>query len=132
MKKGQIAVELLIITAILLVVFFFFLSTINTRKDVSMAMSKQFAGEEIGYLTSSVIHEAYLAGDSASRILYLPNRLKDGSKYNITLIAYARHLKVSFGKNMLLFPLATANVTGSFTTGSYNTLSNTKGVVSIG
>jgi hypothetical protein len=131
MKKGQISVELIIISSVLLVMFILLLNVVSTRNNVSLALTQQFSVEELGYKISSSINEVYLAGDRTNKTIFLPETLRSNTNYSLNLNPSIRNIRLDYDDKRLDFPLLTSNITGDFILNSNNQIFNNKGLIEI-
>lgn len=127
-KRSQISVEFLIIFISLLFIFTLVLSMTSTRNSIFFAAKKNLHAREMGDMVAFAINEVYLVGPNATKTIYLPPTLRDGTEYTLTFYPNIHLLYVDYSGGSYSTSLAT-NITGSFGYGRDNLIIyNEKGV----
>lgn len=134
LKKSQTIAEFIIMLSVVLVIFVVFFNVFDeTRDEISILNAELLAKQQAQKLASG-IDSVYLAGSGSRMNVYLPDTLKGGINYNITIMPQKHILYVQYSHfqdtRVYQFPIITGNITGNTTdiNGGIN-LTNTDGEI---
>lgn len=124
-KKGQFAIEFVILIAFMLIVFLGFFAIVNYRLTEAEESEVQQAAENIASLLDNEIKLAKLANEGYERIFKVPKKI-DGNDYSVAIIEN-RELVVNYlGYEHILF--LPENVVGDVSVG-FNKINKDNNIV---
>ncbi|MGM5485486.1 MAG: hypothetical protein ACQEP1_06475 [Nanobdellota archaeon] len=136
MAKGQITVELIIISIAVLVLFAGIFHVINLRNSEIYTTSNFLDAKDMGEKVAWKINEAYVSGFGSTSFIYVRNTTSDGTPLNITVMPSNRLVKVEWetrDRRYYNVPLVTSSIEGGNTTltqGRLN-ISNQRGEIQL-
>ncbi len=126
-KKGQVAIELLILITFLLFLFTIFFLSINENLSEKINARKNLAIKEIAIAIQDEINLASTSSDDYKRIFEIPTTVQ-GQDYQVNIQDNLVSVKTEDHKHAIALPVK--NITGNITKGE-NTISKTNGVITL-
>ena len=113
---SQIAAEFLIIIAAVLIIGVVLLAVFSSREQqIDSERAGIYASAQAEEL-SSIINSVYIAGDGASKTLFLPSSLRDNSDYGLKIYPASRAVVINYsvngGQRIYSSSILTSNISG--------------------
>jgi hypothetical protein len=134
-RKAQVSVELIIVLSMLLIILLVIISVSGKRNSMLNSKETEFYAKQVALQFSSEINAIHFAGDGINKTFYLPEDLKDGTQYNISIYPDGHVVDIVWEKNdrkSYSASIIAGNFNGTLVdlNGQVN-LSNTLGVIQI-
>lgn len=111
--KGQMSVELILISIAVLSVFLTMFAIINYR-NTEITSTKQFLdSKDIADKLARDINEVYIGGFGSNRFVFLSNATLDNTPITLRVFPENRMVKIEWGERFYTSPLVTSRVVGN-------------------
>ncbi len=118
-RRSQASVDLLIIFSMLFAVFLFVFVTINQRDDRINPLKTEYYARAVCDRMAIEINTVFLAGNGATKTVYLVESLKDTTPYSLSVYPNGRFVEVNWNymnsPKHYSSPIITGNVVGDLT-----------------
>jgi hypothetical protein len=136
-KKGQLSIEMIISLSVLIIIFLGVLVLAGQRQSMSESFKSSMYARIVNDQLANGINQVYLAGDGATRVVYLPDTLQDGSGYNLSVYPALHRTTIEWvsvsDTRTYSAGILTSNITGNISSFSgIVTISRIGGEVTIG
>jgi uncharacterized protein (UPF0333 family) len=134
-SKAQVSIEMIIILSLLLIVLIVNITASAKRNSILNSKGTEFYAKQVALQLSSELNAIHFAGDGVNKTINLPDDLRDGTQYNISIFPSSHVVDIVWEKNdrqSYSASTITGNFNGTLTNlnGQVN-LSNTLGVIQI-
>lgn len=110
-KKGQMSLELIIISIAVFSLFLSMFAVIDYRNKEIISIKQLFDSKDIGDQVAWNINQVYISGFGANSFVYIPETTTDNTNINITIYPSLRIVHVSWGSRFYTAPLLTSRIT---------------------
>ena len=135
MKKAQIVTDFTMIIIAALIIFLFIFSTIDKRNDELYGTRTYLFAKQLADEVASAINTVHIAGDGTTKRVILPQGLKDGTPYLITVEPSNRAVRIkwSYQDNPREYSatILSSSINGTFNFNTSINLTNMGGTVQI-
>ncbi|MBS3134669.1 hypothetical protein J4214_05555 [Candidatus Woesearchaeota archaeon] len=129
-KKGQVSVEMIIVTVIVFVIFLYVFGIFNDNiRDIN-GKRLEFKAKEIGDDVANGINSAYLSGDGSKLNILLPNRI-NSKDYNVKILPNIHLVEVKMQEFLYTAPIITSDINNTVIQNKELRLSNLNGKIFI-
>ncbi|RME15157.1 MAG: hypothetical protein D6797_07240 [Bdellovibrio sp.] len=135
MRKAQIVTDFTMIIIAAMIIFLFIFSTINKRNDELSGTRTYLFAKQLADQVASAVNTVHIAGDGTSREVVLPENLKDGTPYLITVEPGNRAVRIKWyyqnNQREYSSTILTSNINGSLNFNTSVNLTNVRGTVQV-
>lgn len=129
-KKGQVSVEMIIITIIVFVIFLYVFDIFNNSiRDIN-DKRLEFKTREIGDDVANGINSVYLSGDGSKLNILLPNRINN-KDYSVKIFPNAHLVEVKMQELLYTASIITSDINNTAIQNKELRLSNLNGKIFI-
>ncbi|VVC04946.1 Uncharacterised protein [Candidatus Burarchaeum australiense] len=131
--RAQSATELVTYVGFSIFILMVFLLAMGVYEKQVNYERKAVQARGILWSLSSELNGAVAVGDGYERFVTLPARLPDNTNYSLVMVPVSQVLQIYWGDSEGGYglPVTTPNMTGSFTPGAVNRITNTNGIINV-
>ena len=129
-RKGQLTIELIIISIVALIMMLFIFDIFDEKIKNLNNKKLEFRAREIADKIAHGINSVHLAGNNAKLIISLPNKINNND-YNITIFPVAHLVEIKWLKYSYTVPIVTANINNTVIKNKSLNLTNVNGKIYI-
>jgi hypothetical protein len=113
MKRSQMTVELIIVSALVLGIFLTLFSIIDYRNNEIASTKNYLSAKDAANEVAWAINEVYISGFGTRKTIYVANVTFDSDPLNITVLPSNRLVLVEWQNNFYTVPILTSRIVGN-------------------
>jgi hypothetical protein len=113
MEKAQISTDFLIVLSVALIMFMFMLNIAYDKSQQFSIQATQLYARQLTDQIAIEINAVYLAGNGASKSVYLPDTLQDNREYSFRIFPTYKLIEINSSEMRYSSFLSTSQISGN-------------------